>query len=138
MLVHFMLSIRWWFSHNDIVINNLVNIKKSSTWILCSDWIKLPFHACTHSKDSFTFQILHKHFSLLVKLVVIGTTSLTTPPQKKVPLKQTKQKKPHTVFMASLKSDLKLYWLTSLPNNNYLWLCNLSFPYLHIIAKPTQ
>lgn len=44
-----------------------------------------------HSKDSFTFQILHKHFSLLVKLVVIVTTSLTTPPPKKVPLKQTKQ-----------------------------------------------
>lgn len=51
-----------------------------------------------HSKDSFTFQILHKHFSLLVKLVVIVTTSLTTPPPKKVPLKQTKQKKPHSIY----------------------------------------
>lgn len=94
-----MLSIRWWFSHNDIVINNLVNIKKSSTWILCSDWIKLPFHACTHSKDSFTFQILHKHFSLLVKLVVIGTTSLTTPPQKKSPIKTNKTKETtHSIY----------------------------------------
>lgn len=45
-----------------------------------------------HSKDSFTFQILHKHFSLLVKLVVIVTTSLTTPPPKKSPIKTNKTK----------------------------------------------